>query len=187
MQQYITIAEYARLKGISKQAVYKQLKNGCYSTATTNRGKVISIKHLSDNERLKINPDNVVLETETIESCNQSPEDSTTLQQMVEILRDQLAAKDQQITALTAAVTKLTDRLAGEQALHASTAQQLQAAQEQLRLLSAPPVPANEPPAPPEPEPEPPPAEPAEPANVKPSKKYAGLLQRVRNIRRNRG
>lgn len=53
------------------------------------------------------------------------------LSDTMELLREQLAAKDAQIEALTSA-------LRGEQALHAQTRQDLTAAREELRLLQAP-------------------------------------------------
>lgn len=102
MEEYISIAEYARLKGISKQAVYQQLNKRLKPFVETVDGKkVLSIKALED--------------------ITVKPIESTSLEALVK----QLEAKDKQIEALTNTIASLTDSLRAEQALHADTKQQL--------------------------------------------------------------
>lgn len=53
---YITISEYAEIKGISKQAVYKQLNNKLNNfVSTIGKVKYISITALSEEEQQQLN------------------------------------------------------------------------------------------------------------------------------------
>ena len=118
MSDYITIAEYAKIRGCSKQAVYSRLNNALKDFVQEVDGKkVLSVKALTAEELTKLE-----------QGLNQGHSTNTndTTQQIIDLLREELKAKDQQIADLAATVTKLTDSLTAAQALHAATAQQLQ-------------------------------------------------------------
>ena len=116
-KQYITVAEYAEIKGISKQAVYKQLNNKLNNYVETVEGK----------KCLKIS----VLE-ESIQPY------STEVEQPIQpVWEAQLKEKDKtidsllrQIEALQKQNDRLTDLLQNSQMLLAVEKQQLISAQE---------------------------------------------------------
>ena len=127
-KQYITVAEYAEIKGISKQAVYKQLNNKLNNYVETVEGK----------KCLKIS----VLE-ESIQPYSTEVEQpiqpvSTEVEQPIQpVWEAQLKEKDKtidsllrQIEALQKQNDRLTDLLQNSQMLLAVEKQQLISAQE---------------------------------------------------------
>lgn len=107
MKEYVTIAEYARIKGISKQAVYKQLKNRLKPYTTTVDGqKVLYISLLTDAEREQIKPD--------IENGEQQEQ---TTSKLIEMLQQELQQKDEQLARKDEQLAKMDARLAEANAL----------------------------------------------------------------------
>ena len=127
-KQYITVAEYAEIKGISKQAVYKQLNNKLkdYVEIVENK-KCLKISVLEEN----IQPHSTNVE-QPIQPV------STEVEQPIQpVWEAQLKEKDKtidsllrQIEALQKQNDRLTDLLQNSQMLLAVEKQQLISAQE---------------------------------------------------------
>ena len=127
-KQYITVAEYAEIKGISKQAVYKQLNNKLNNYVETVEGKkCLKISVLEEN----IQPHSTNFE-QPIQPV------STEVEQPIQpVWEAQLKEKDKtidsllrQIEALQKQNDRLTDLLQNSQMLLAVEKQQLISAQE---------------------------------------------------------
>lgn len=127
-KQYITVAEYAEIKGISKQAVYKQLNNKLNNYVETVEGKkCLKISVLEEN----IQPHSTKVE-QPIQPI------STEVEQPIQpFLEAQIKEKDKtidsllrQIEALQKQNDRLTDLLQNSQMLLAVEKQQLISAQE---------------------------------------------------------
>lgn len=111
---YVTIAQYAVLKGVSRQAVYRQLNNKLKEFVNVVDGKkVLSTNALTEEERAQVD-----------RHVNNVEQQVTTLNQLVEVLQAELAAKDQQIGEL--------------HRLLAANQQIIQGQIEHIRLLEAP-------------------------------------------------
>ena len=94
MKEYVTIAEYARIKGISRQAVYKQLTSQLTEFVNEVDGKkVLSINALTDSEREQV-------DREVNKKVDRVEQLESTTSQLIEMLQKELAAKDQQIEEL---------------------------------------------------------------------------------------
>ena len=94
MKEYVTIAEYARTKGISRQAVYKQLTSQLTEFVNEVDGKkVLSINALTDSEREQV-------DREVNKKVDRVEQLESTTSQLIEMLQKELAAKDQQIEEL---------------------------------------------------------------------------------------
>ena len=114
-ESYITVSEYATLKGISKQAVYKQLNNKLQPFLIMVDGKkYIDKKALSEEENQKLN--------EVEQPFNQPLNN-----QSQPFLESQIAEKDKVIESLLRQIenlqeqnSKLTDLLRNEQVLLAA-------------------------------------------------------------------
>ena len=94
MKEYVTIAEYAAIKGISRQAVYKQLTSQLTEFVNEVDGKkVLSINALTDSEREQV-------DREVNKKVDRVEQLESTTSQLIEMLQKELAAKDQQIEEL---------------------------------------------------------------------------------------
>lgn len=105
--EYISVSEFAKRAGLSKQAIYKRL-----STDLTTYVKIVDGRKMLKSSALEhIKPKH---------ECNQSVNQTTIdlLKKTIEMLEKELAAKDKQIDALQQMVDQ-------EQKLHAATAQRL--------------------------------------------------------------
>ena len=138
-KQYITVAEYAEIKGISKQAVYKQLNNKLNNYVETVEGKKClkisvleeSIQPYSTEVEQPIQPYSTEVE-QPIQPV------STEVEQPIQpVWEAQLKEKDKtidsllrQIEALQKQNDRLTDLLQNSQMLLAVEKQQLISAQE---------------------------------------------------------
>lgn len=127
-KEYLTVAEYAEIKGISKQAVYKQLNNKLNNYVETVEGKkCLKISILEEN----IQPYSTKVE-QPIQPV------STKVEQPIQpFLEAQIKEKDKtidsllrQIEALQKQNDRLTDLLQNNQMLLAVEKQQLISAQE---------------------------------------------------------
>lgn len=127
-KEYLTVAEYAEIKGISKQAVYKQLNNKLNNYVETVEGKkCLKISILEEN----IQPHSTKVE-QPIQPV------STEVEQPIQpVWEAQLKEKDKtidsllrQIEALQKQNDRLTDLLQNSQMLLAVEKQQLISAQE---------------------------------------------------------
>ena len=127
-KQYITVAEYAEIKGISKQAVYKQLNNKLNNYVETVEGKkCLKISVLEES----IQPYSTEVEQPI------QPVSSEVEQPIQPVWEAQLKEKDKtidsllrQIEALQKQNDRLTDLLQNSQMLLAVEKQQLISAQE---------------------------------------------------------
>ena len=114
----LTVKEYAKEAGVTEQAVYKRLRSQnseLKAFVVEQHGK----KYIKP-EALEVLP--------TKQSADQS--ESETLREMVDLLKDQLKIKDEQINSLqkqneqlTEALQSTTASLQAAQALHAGTIQ----------------------------------------------------------------
>lgn len=136
MIEYITVSQFAELRGISKQAVYKQLNNQLKNFVVIVNGKKhISAKALTEDELTKVEQPKVENSTEnSTDFDNQSTENSTSstpqndvVSAAVAALSEQLKEKDKQIAALLETVNNLqtqnavlTTIIQQEQVLHAA-------------------------------------------------------------------
>ena len=139
MDGYITIADYAKVKGISKQAVYQSLNTKLsqfYKEVVQDgrKQKVISLSALSSEELKAFNKLHIKGK-ESVKQAGPMPEAAQQegiSAQFLQLLREQLQEKDRQIAELQAALE--TERAhAREQAdkitALADQAQRLQLAQ----------------------------------------------------------
>ena len=111
-EQYITVAEYAKRKGISKQAVYKQLNNKLKVFVNLVDGKkLIDIKALQDFNSTKV--EQLSTEVEQPYLQKQIEEKDKVIQQLLE----QITTLQEQNGRLTEQNGKLTDLLSNSQLL----------------------------------------------------------------------
>ena len=116
MNNYISVSQYAEIKGITKQAVYKQL-NGKLKNflIMVDNQKFIDINALNDIERKKLN---------NFEQPVQQPVEQPLNNEIQLFLQNQINEKDEQIKTLLNQIdqlqdqnTKLTDLLKNSQLL----------------------------------------------------------------------
>ena len=118
--EYITIAEYAKIKKISVQAVYKKCDTSLKEYVKAIDGKkMISAAALTAEERAALAGEQT--------AAPPAPEENP-YKEMAELLKAELAERNKQIAAqdariaeLTEAVMNLTGALQAAQALHAGT------------------------------------------------------------------
>ena len=111
-QEYITISQYAKIKGISTQAVYKQLQKSLqpFVVMVANK-KHLDLSVLSDTERESLreidNPCN-----QPIDNQNQPIDNhlQPLLEKQIELLQNQLAEKDKQIESLLQQISGLQEQ-----------------------------------------------------------------------------
>lgn len=117
----VNVKEFARLAGVSSQAVYKQLDNrlATYATKVGNRWfiDISALEEVYHKDRLQTKPTEV---------GNQNQQTSDVNQELIQLLKEQLAAKDRQIS-------ELQKQLDQEQQLRAAEIQSHQAALQQLQ------------------------------------------------------
>lgn len=127
-----TIKQIADELGVSKQAVFKKIDNlGLRSRLKKNANQftvdeeteTLILQGFSNVERQRIN-------VNKIKTSEQEVDD------IIAILKEQLAVKDRQIEQLTAALENTTASLRAAQALHAGTIQQqLEAGDQQKEVV----------------------------------------------------
>lgn len=127
----ITVSEYASIKGISKQAVYKQLNNQLKNWLIVENGKrYININALSENELKKIEQP-VQQKSEPVVQQNSTSENEFLRQQIqekdkqIESLMSQIQEKDKQIERLQEQQGTLSELLRNSQVLLAAEKPQL--------------------------------------------------------------
>jgi len=123
----VDVKEFARLAGVSSQAVYKQLptKLATYSTKVGNRWfiDISALEEVYHKDKLQTKPTKVGNQNQPVSDINQ---------ELIQLLKDQLAAKDKQIA-------ELQKNLDQEQHLRMAEIQNHQAALEELqKQLQAP-------------------------------------------------
>lgn len=98
-QELLSVAEYAKIKGVSVQAVYKQLNNSLkpYVVEVDGKKKIKSTVFESEVEKVD-KPLNQPLNQPSTESLNHNLIE--TLNKTIELLQSQLQTKDEQIKAL---------------------------------------------------------------------------------------
>lgn len=97
-KEFLTVAEYAEIKGISKQRVYQLLNKGLKPFVQVVEGrKVIDIRALSAEE---LKPIEQGVDPHLNKGLNTNNQELEVLQQALEILKGQLEVKDQQIAEL---------------------------------------------------------------------------------------
>lgn len=106
--EYISVSEFAKRAGLSKQAIYKRL-----STDLSMYMKVVDGRKMLKSSALE----HIKSKQEYNQSVNQT-DTIDLLKKTIEMLEKELAAKDKQIDALQQMVDQ-------EQKLHAATAQRL--------------------------------------------------------------
>lgn len=117
--KYITVLEYAAIKGISKQAVYKKLTNQLKEFVVVVDGKnLISVAVLSPDELTKLS---------NIRQPKSQPTDNQKVNPENDFFKTQIAEKDKQISQLLKQIeslqeqnSKLTDLLNNNQVLLAA-------------------------------------------------------------------
>ncbi len=123
-QEYISVAEYAKIKGISKQAVYKQLNNKLKRFSIKVDGKTcLKIEALTDIEKEQLNE---------IEQPIEQPIDN----QIQPFLQEQIAEKDKTIQSLLRQIESLQEQNANLTNL-LQNSQMILAAEKQLQLTEA--------------------------------------------------
>ena len=97
--EYITVSEYAKIKGVSVQSVYKQLNNRLkpYLIMVENKKCLLStvIDEIETNHSTEVEQP---FNNHSTESLNQSLIE--TMQKTIEVLQSQLSVKDEQIKQL---------------------------------------------------------------------------------------
>lgn len=121
-KKYLAVSEFAKLAGVSKQAIYQRLNTSLKDFVKVEQGrKVVDSAALS-----LFMPDNTCDKDET-----PAQSESTLEQELIQVLKSQLEAKDSQIAELQTALLaeqannkQLLSQLSAAQALHAGTLQQ---------------------------------------------------------------
>jgi DNA-binding transcriptional MerR regulator len=120
MKDLLTVSEFAKEAGISKQAVYSRLNKGLNKFV-----QVVDGKKMLKSEALQ-----EYLEQGKVNGCssfsqgfNQPLTTLELLQQTIDLLQNQLAEKDKQIETLTEALKTEQLHASQAQALHAGTIQ----------------------------------------------------------------
>lgn len=124
MSEYISIAEFAKRAGVSRQAVYSRLDRDLSSFVQVDNGKkTLNIRAL---ELFSVKQDSQVDCSSSVKTL----QDEITLE-LIKTLQNQLAEKDKQLEAAAAEKAELLQRLKDAQqseqqahALHAGTMQQ---------------------------------------------------------------
>lgn len=120
--KYISIPEFAKRAGVSKQSVYQRSQGVLKKYVKESQGqKVINIKALEEVYGIKLDQDL------TADSQVEKTVDAA----VIELLKNELAAKDRQIE-------KLQDLLDHEQQLHAATVQRLTVLEQRYALETKP-------------------------------------------------
>lgn len=133
MSEYISIAEFAKRAGVSRQAVYSQLDKKLSSYCQVDNGK--KTIHIKGLEVFSVKEDCQVdsrIDNQNCQVDNEIDKQLTAaLTDTIAVLREQLAAKDRQLEAAAAENAELLQRLKDAQqsaqqaqALHAGTMQQ---------------------------------------------------------------
>lgn len=92
--EYLSVKQFSERAGVSSQAVYKQLNNKLKKFKKVENGKTyVNIRGLS--YFVSTNSTNVVQPVEQLSTNVEQP-----VEQMIELLKEQLKAKDEQIRAL---------------------------------------------------------------------------------------
>lgn len=119
MSEYISIKEFAKLAGVSTQAIYQRINKDLQSYC-----KEVDGKKTLDIAALEL------FKVETIQErlqsdCKAVDNDlQSALTETITVLREQLAIKDKQIEALTTALMNAQQSEQQAHALHAGTMQQ---------------------------------------------------------------
>ena len=125
MAEYVTIKEFCKLAQISPQSVYKKIKKP--DNQLNNFIKLVDNKKMISLEALKL-----YQKEESKQEHNEPEPESATdngvSKELIELLRKELEAKDEQIANLT----KLLDQ---QQHLNLKTMQELDAVREEKQLL----------------------------------------------------
>lgn len=126
MNDYLTVSEFARRAGVTKQSVYQRIQGRLKKYVKDLNGqKVIHIKALHEVYGID-------LEQGFEQDLNKGSQGQNAMEMaVIDMLRaeletknQQLQEKDKQITSLTAALEHTTQALNAAQALHAGTMQQ---------------------------------------------------------------
>lgn len=114
MADYITFTDFAERAGISRQAIRKNKKLAPYILDEPGKQLMIDSAALAIYRETEAKPDENRSETETQPKRNQGEAAATiaALQAAMEILREQLAAKDAIIADKDAQIRTMSDRLA---------------------------------------------------------------------------
>lgn len=114
MADYITFTDFAERAGISRQAIRKNKKLAPYILEEPGKQLMIDSAALAIYGETEAKPDDNRSETETKPKRNQDETAATiaALQTAMEILREQLAAKDAIIADKDAQIRTMSDRLA---------------------------------------------------------------------------
>ena len=140
MSDFLTVKEFSEAAGVSTQRIYKLVQGDLSEYAKKEHGKTLinsealvffkTVAKLQPSETAvnqETNADGCKVATQTV--ANLQPSETLTAE-VVEMLRDELRAKDKQIAdlmqqnrELTAALTDISQALRAAQALHAGTMQ----------------------------------------------------------------
>lgn len=125
MKEYITVKQFAEMTGKTPQAVYKALNNPKHKlnnfVSTVDNQKKIEISALKEVYGIEV--DNQSLEVEQPNSTA-SDENNTTV--LIQILTEQLAEKDRQLSEANQQIKELHSLLDQQQRLHLSSMKLLQ-------------------------------------------------------------
>ena len=106
-QEKITIADYAKIKGISKQAVYQKLKKSLKDFLIVEQGqKYISIKALSEKDLKKVEQ----VEQDNFNKVEQGFSTPKIDTAEIDFLRHQIEEKDKQIEMLMEQAKSLSEQ-----------------------------------------------------------------------------
>ena len=140
MSDFLTVKEFSEAAGVSTQRIYKLVRGDLSEYAKKEHGKTLissealvffkTVAKLQPSKTAvnqETNADGCKVATQTV--ANLQPSETLTAE-VVEMLRDELRAKDKQIAdlmqqnkELTTALTDISQALRAEQALHAGTMQ----------------------------------------------------------------
>lgn len=120
-EDYLSIAEFAKRAGVTRQAVYKKLSTELTEYVKEVDGrKVINIKAL---ELYGIEPVDTDLSTTFTDLAAHLQKQHDTLSHLVDILEAELAAKDQQLATKDLQIAEKDRQINQEQELHLITQQ----------------------------------------------------------------
>ena len=82
-KEYLTIKEYAEIRGVSLTAVYKRLNTSLNPYVTVKNGKKVLFSKVLEDEGLKTNVENVIKQNSTISTLNSTSSSTSFFEEQI--------------------------------------------------------------------------------------------------------
>lgn len=132
MKEYITVKQFAEMTGKTPQAVYKALNNPKHKlnnfVSTVDNQKKIEISALKEVYGIEVDNQSLKVE-QPVEQPNSTASDESNTAVLIQILTEQLAEKDKQLSEANQQIKELHRLIDQQQQLHLSSMKLLQEGQ----------------------------------------------------------